>query len=94
MESAFNSFATTRQALLVQWCEQQWSLLASLADVVPELSQLDRSWLADKQHLLPDASELFVIDVSGQLLASSRELQGRQKAAPERRRSPAASAGQ
>ncbi|GAB3214925.1 methyl-accepting chemotaxis protein [Pseudaeromonas pectinilytica] len=79
MESAFNSFATTRQALLVQWCEQQWSLLASLADVVPELSQLNRGWLADKQCLLPDASELFVIDVTGQLLASSRELQGRQE---------------
>ena len=30
MESAFNSFAQTRKELLTQWCEQQWSLLASL----------------------------------------------------------------
>ena len=73
MESAFNSFAQTRKELLTQWCEQQWSLLASLADLLPLDSQLSREWLADKQLLLPDASELFVIDGAGELVASSRE---------------------
>ncbi len=73
MESAFNSFAETRKELLTQWCEQQWSLLASLAELLPLDSQLSRAWLADKQSLLPDASELFVIDSVGELLASSRE---------------------
>jgi methyl-accepting chemotaxis protein len=84
MESAFNSFAATRQALLVQWCEQQWSLLASLADIVPMPEQMNRAWLQEKQLLLPDASELFIMGADGRSLASSRELQGRQETPPAR----------
>lgn len=73
MESAFESFAQTRKELLTQWCEQQWRLLESLAELLPLSGGLDRAWLADKQSLLPDASELFVLDQSGELQVSSRE---------------------
>ena len=73
MESAFDSFAQTRKELLTQWCEQQWRLLESLAELLPLTGGLDRAWLADKQSLLPDASELFVLEQSGELQVSSRE---------------------
>ena len=73
MESAFESFAQTRKELLIQWCEQQWRLLESLAELLPLTGSLDSAWLADKQSLLPDASELFVLDAAGELQVSSRQ---------------------
>ena len=73
MESAFESFAQTRKELLIQWCEQQWRLLESLAELLPLTGGLDSAWLADKQSLLPDASELFVLDAAGELQVSSRQ---------------------
>ena len=73
MESAFESFAQTRKELLIQWCEQQWRLLESLAELLPLTGGLDSAWLADKQSLLPDASELFVLDAAGDLQVSSRQ---------------------
>ena len=73
MESAFESFAQTRKELLIQWCEQQWRLLESLAELLPLTGGLDSAWLADKQSLLPNASELFVLDAAGELQVSSRQ---------------------
>ncbi|MGL4205694.1 MAG: methyl-accepting chemotaxis protein [Aeromonadaceae bacterium] len=69
MEQAFESFAATRKLLLVQWAEQQWRLLASLAEIVPEVPT--QAWLQHYCHKLRDASELFVIDDEGALVASS-----------------------
>ena len=73
MEQAFNSFAATRQALLLQWSEEQWSLLESMALTLPPLAALEPVWLRERQALLADASELFVLAADGQLLASSRQ---------------------
>ncbi|MGL4755265.1 MAG: methyl-accepting chemotaxis protein [Aeromonadaceae bacterium] len=73
MEQAFNSFAATRQALLLQWSEEQWSLLESMALTLPPLAALEPVWLRERQVLLADASELFVLAADGQLLASSRQ---------------------
>ncbi|MFC3913751.1 methyl-accepting chemotaxis protein [Pseudaeromonas sharmana] len=72
MEQAFNSFAATRLALLQQWTEEQWSLLESMALTLPALDSVDAAWLRERQRLLADASELFVTDLNGQLLLSSR----------------------
>ncbi len=72
MESAFYSFAETRKNLLIQWADLQWGILQSLADILPaEHPQIGR-WLEEKQPLLRDVTELFVLDATGQRLASSR----------------------
>ena len=46
MESAFDSFAQTRKELLTQWCEQQWRLLGSLAELLPLTGGVDRGGVA------------------------------------------------
>ncbi|MCD8548097.1 MAG: methyl-accepting chemotaxis protein [Aeromonadaceae bacterium] len=75
IESAFDNFASTRVSLLTQWTERHWQVLAAMAEALSDPAAMNACWLADKQHLLPDASELFVLDAQGRLRHSSRQRQ-------------------
>lgn len=80
MEQAFDSFAATRRLLLVEWAEQQWRLLASLAEILPAAPTAE--WLQQHGPKLRDASELFVVDGEGHLLASSATSRSRREPIP------------
>ncbi|MQY52413.1 methyl-accepting chemotaxis protein [Rhodocyclus gracilis] len=72
MEHAFEGFAATRMRLLQSWAERYWQLLDVLAaDVESSFPAVANDMLAARRSLLPDASELFVIDEQGRTVASS-----------------------
>ncbi len=73
MENAFENFANYRVNLLQQWAEHQWRILSSIADSGLQPETLTDSVLKEKNHLLPDCSELFVLNSQGELLHSSRD---------------------
>lgn len=72
IEQTFEAFARTRVRILMNWAEQQWGSLDSLA------RELAGTWPAPRREMLDncrqraeDFSELFVLDVSGRVLLSS-----------------------
>ncbi len=73
VERTFQSIADARVQALTTWAMEQWQFLQKLADEVAD------AWPPTKAHDMlelrrghaPDFSELFLVDVSGQLLASS-----------------------
>ncbi|HEY3431523.1 MAG TPA: methyl-accepting chemotaxis protein [Rhodocyclaceae bacterium] len=72
IESTFEGIANTRVRLLQNWAEQQWGYINSLAkELEVSLPQIDSQTLSDVKKLAEDFSEIFVIDSSGQLLAST-----------------------
>ncbi len=71
LEQAFESIAQTRVRLLTHWAEQQWAHLKGFARAIHNLQDIDAAWLQTRLRLCHDASELFVTDSSGHLLASS-----------------------
>jgi len=72
IESTFEGIANTRVRLLQNWAEQQWGYINSLAkELEVSLPQIDSQTLSDVKKLAEDFSEIFVIDGSGQLLAST-----------------------
>jgi methyl-accepting chemotaxis protein len=74
LETAFEGFAATRVRLLQGWAEHMWSVLDDTAGEVAVLfPSITHAWLDDKRAALPDASELFVIDASGRVLASTAQ---------------------
>ncbi|MDD2344386.1 MAG: hypothetical protein PHV54_16085, partial [Tolumonas sp.] len=73
MENAFENFANYRVNLLQQWAEHQWRILSSIADSGLQPETLTSSILKEKNSLLPDCSELFVLNSQGELLHSSRD---------------------
>ncbi len=72
MEDAFDNFARHRVNLLNQWAEHHWRILAGIAQNTPEPEQFTASVLQEKNHLIPDCSELFVLNKQGELIHSSR----------------------
>lgn len=73
MEHAFENFAHYRVNLLQQWAEHQWRILSGIANSNLPPEALTSIILKEKNHLLPDCSELFVLNTQGELLHSSRE---------------------
>ncbi|MFT4172939.1 MAG: methyl-accepting chemotaxis protein [Rhodocyclaceae bacterium] len=74
LETAFEGFAATRVRLLQDWAGHLWSVLDdSAAEGARLFPSATRAWLEDKRAALPDVSELFVIDTSGRVLASTAE---------------------
>jgi methyl-accepting chemotaxis protein len=73
VERTFQSIADARVLALTTWATEQWQFLQKLADEVAD------AWPPTEAHdmlelrrgLAPDFTELFLVDVSGQLLASS-----------------------
>jgi hypothetical protein len=73
MENAFENFANYRVNLLQQWAEHQWRILSSIADSDLQPETLSGAILKEKNYLLPDCNELFVLNSQGELLHSSRD---------------------
>ena len=72
LEKTFEAIADTRVKLLHSWAQEQWQHLGELAAVLArEPGGVDAGLLADKLRQAPSFSELFVIDASGALLAST-----------------------
>ncbi|MGE5470823.1 MAG: methyl-accepting chemotaxis protein [Bacteroidota bacterium] len=72
IEQTFESFARTRVRILMNWSEQQWGYLDSLArELADSWPQPRREMLAHCRQRAEDFSELFVLDVDGRVLLSS-----------------------
>lgn len=72
VEKTFEGIASTRTRILVQWSGTQWEHLANLADILSkDISNANSSVLLDKKTHMPDMSEVFVIDDTGKVLAST-----------------------
>ncbi|WP_410480745.1 methyl-accepting chemotaxis protein [Pseudomonas plecoglossicida] len=72
VEQTFEAIAQTRVRLLQNWAREQWEHLAELADLLaPGFGQLDSTLLQDKLAQTEDFSELFVVDVAGNVIAST-----------------------
>ncbi|PTU73497.1 methyl-accepting chemotaxis protein [Pseudomonas mangrovi] len=73
LEQTFEGIAQTRVGLLREWVAGHWAQLAELAAASGgEMPRLDSATLARKHEQLADLSELFVVDLQGRVLASSR----------------------
>lgn len=74
LEEIFNSVADTRMRLLQQWCDNQWTTLASIArDVENTSNGVERPQLLKLMRKMADASELFLVDPSGRTLVSTAQ---------------------
>lgn len=72
IESTFEGIASTRVRLLQGWAEQQWGYLANLArELEHGFPIVESRLLTDLRSLADDFSEVFVIDTSGRVLAST-----------------------
>ncbi|HEY6898666.1 MAG TPA: methyl-accepting chemotaxis protein [Rhodocyclaceae bacterium] len=72
IESTFEGIASTRVRLLQAWAEQQWGNLDHLArELEASYPQVDVTSLNDAMKLAEDFSELFVLDPSGRVVAST-----------------------
>ncbi|MBL8392113.1 MAG: methyl-accepting chemotaxis protein [Candidatus Accumulibacter sp.] len=72
VEQTFEGIAQTRVRILQGWTDQQWSHLASLvAEVAAGFPTIDGDVLMGRVALADDFSELFVVDSTGRLLAST-----------------------
>lgn len=72
VEKTFDGIATTRTRILMQWTNTQWEHLAHLADhLAIDIANVNPSALLDKKSHMPDVSEIFVIDHTGKVMAST-----------------------
>ncbi|MDR3409457.1 MAG: methyl-accepting chemotaxis protein [Formivibrio sp.] len=71
LETAFDGIAQTRVRLLTDWTNQQWAHLEGFAHSLPNNGQLRNEWLSARLKIIRDASELFVLDSQGSVIASS-----------------------
>lgn len=72
IEQTFEGIAQTRVHILQNWTRMQWEHLAELAEsLANDFQQLDSQALRSKREQAPDFSELFVIDTSAKVLAST-----------------------
>lgn len=72
IEQTFEAIAETRVKLLHNWTREQWEHLAELAATLSrDFSHLDNHPLLDKLGQAEDFSELFVVDTSGAVIAST-----------------------
>lgn len=72
IEQTFEAIAQTRVRLLQEWAHEQWEHLAELAEqLAPGFDRLGSAQLQDKLAQAEDFSELFVVDPTGKVLAST-----------------------
>jgi methyl-accepting chemotaxis protein len=72
IEKTFEGIVRTRRQLLLQWADQQWAYVRSLArEVEQQWPQVSGEFLARACVLHKEASEIFVIDPQQQVVCSS-----------------------
>ncbi|WP_338919650.1 methyl-accepting chemotaxis protein [Pseudomonas silesiensis] len=77
IEQTFEAIAETRVQLLHNWTREQWEHLAELADHLGhDFAHLDNAMLMDKLRQAEDFSELFVVDVAGNVIVSTWNRRG------------------
>ncbi|VVN87998.1 hypothetical protein PS710_01644 [Pseudomonas fluorescens] len=77
LEQTFEAIAETRVQLLHNWAREQWEHLAELADHLGhDFAHLDSAMLMDKLRQAEDFSELFVVDVAGNVIVSTWNRRG------------------
>lgn len=77
IEQTFEAIAQTRVQLLQNWSREQWEHLAELAHTLAvDFTHLDSTMLSAKLHQAEDFSELFVVDTTGTVLASTWSRRG------------------
>ncbi|WP_458725984.1 methyl-accepting chemotaxis protein [Pseudomonas gregormendelii] len=78
LEQTFEAITETRVQLLQNWTREQWDHLAELADNIGrDFAHIDSTSLTDKLAQAEDFSELFVVDPSGNLIASTWNRRGK-----------------
>lgn len=74
LEQTFDGIAATRKQLLLSWANQQWGLLdGMLEEVARELPAPSSVLMRNLRARCADFSELFFIDTTGKMLASSHK---------------------
>ena len=72
IEQTFEGIAQTRVRILQRWAEAHWQQLAHIAGAISEdVTQVGNDFLSKQHQQLRDVSELFVIDLSGRVTAST-----------------------
>ncbi|MCE5181872.1 MAG: methyl-accepting chemotaxis protein [Betaproteobacteria bacterium] len=72
VEQTFEGIANTRRKILIHWTEGHWQFLQRLAnELAVDFSALNAGLLAEKKKQSPDFSELYVVDKSGKIIAST-----------------------
>jgi len=80
IEQTFEAIAQTRMQLLHSWAREQWEHLSELADyLTPGFANLDSTALHSKLAQAEDFSELFVIDCTGTVIASTWPQRAKQR---------------
>ncbi|MDQ0126546.1 methyl-accepting chemotaxis protein [Pseudomonas lini] len=78
IEQTFEAIAETRLQLLHNWTREQWEHLAELADNLGrDFAHLDSAPLIDMLRQAEDFSELFVVDVAGNVIVSTWNRRGK-----------------
>lgn len=71
-EEVFDNIAQTRVRILVMWAQQQWDHLSTLATMLADdYPNIETDLLLRKKNHAPDFSEIFVVDPTGSVLAST-----------------------
>ncbi len=70
MAQIFGNLAANRVDILQRWASEQWAQLEALAQQCRN-SEQPQALLARRQQLAPDFSELFIVDATGGVLAST-----------------------
>jgi methyl-accepting chemotaxis protein len=72
IEQTFESIAQTRVKLLQHWAQEYWDHLGEVSsNLAGDLTQIDSTILKEKLNQASDLSELFVVDIYGEVLAST-----------------------
>lgn len=72
IEQTFESIAQTRVKLLQRWAQEYWDHLGEVSsNLAGDLTQIDSTMLKEKLNQASDLSELFVVDIQGEVLAST-----------------------
>lgn len=72
VEYVFDSLATSRKKILIDWALGVWDVLEGLSQETAEnFATTNSEWLRTKLGLVPAFSELMLVDLSGQIVASS-----------------------
>ena len=72
IEQTFESIAQTRVKLLQRWAQEYWDHLGEVSsNLAGDLTQIDSTMLKEKLNQASDLSELFVVDIHGEVLAST-----------------------
>jgi len=72
VEKTFEGIVQTRKKLLIQWAEQQWAYIESLARIIEkDWPNLSNESLINTCSLQKEISEIFIISPTGNVLYSS-----------------------